>query len=164
MVCKNCNAIFEAEPHTCTSCGFPLGGTDRERSAFIADKIIKKGHIEDAEKSLKQARAILFAIGGITIALTFFRTQSFFTASLSVFLGMVFIIFGITAKKRPFLSLIVPLILLLLFYLVDAIIDPSSLVQGFLWKIIYVTVLTHSVIKVKRAEKIKQADAYFARR
>jgi hypothetical protein len=163
MTCPNCNSTVDTHVDNCLKCRYPFSGTEKEKSLFIAQQIIKVGHIDDAKGSLKTAKTTLFVIGVVNILLTFFSATSPIVLGLSIFIGSVFIVFGFIVEKKPFLFLIIPLALLLLFYIGDALVDPMTLVRGVLWKVIYVTALVYAVIRVKRAEKIKKESQYLGR-
>lgn len=160
MICPNCSSTFDHDLSNCSKCGYPFSGTESERASFIAQQVIKVGDIDDAKKSVKNAKTILFVIGIINIASAFFLGKDIVSIGFGIIIGIIFIVFGFLVDKNPFRYLIIPLILLLMFYLIDAVIEPMSLVRGILWKIMYVTALVYGIVRVKRAEKIKSESEY----
>jgi hypothetical protein len=164
MTCPNCNSTFDTHVDHCSKCGYPFSGTEKEKSSFIAQQIVKVGHIDDAKGSLKTAKTTLFIVGVVNILLTFFSATSPIVLGLGILIGLVFIMFGFIVEKKPFLFLIIPLTTLLLFYVGDALVDPMNLVRGVLWKVIYVTALFYAIVRVKRAEKIKKESEYLGQR
>jgi hypothetical protein len=160
MTCPNCNSTFDTHVDHCSKCGYPFSGTEKEKSLFIAQQIIKVGHIDDAKESLKTAKTTLFSIGVVNIILTFFSTTSPIVLAFSIIIGSVFIVFGFIVEKKPFLFLVIPFTLLMVFYIGDALIDPMTLVKGLLWKVMYFTALVYAIVRVKRAEKIKKESQY----
>jgi hypothetical protein len=159
--CPTCKSEYQNPVDCCSKCGYPFNGTDQERSSFVAQQIIKGGHIDDAKNSLKSAKAILFVIGAVNIIF------SVLSGNVSVIItggivGLGFIVFGFVVERSPFLFLVIPLSLLLLLYLADALFDPMTLIRGIGWKIAYITSLSYAIVRVKRAEKIKKESEYLS--
>lgn len=160
MTCQNCNSTNEAQAAECYKCGFPFTGTERDKSAFIAQQIMKAGEIDDAKSSIKSAKIILFFIGIVNIVLSLFTVTDVFTLAFTALVGLAFIIFGLLVEKNPFLFLLLALIFLTLLYLAAAINDAGSLIHGVFWKIGFMTSLVYGMIRVKRAEKLKKESQY----
>lgn len=160
MTCPNCNSTFDNPIDNCTKCRYPFNGTDNEKSSFIAQQILKVGEIDDAKESITTAKRILFIIGGINIILPVFSSSTPTVMVLSALIGLVFIVFGFIVQKNPFLFLVIPLSLLLLLYISDALIDPMTIMRGAISKVVFIMTLTYGIIRVKRAEKIKKESEY----
>lgn len=164
--CPTCKSAFEQQPDKCGNCGYPFSGTPDERAHFVAHHILKKGKLSDTKDSIKQARIILFIIAGFNIIVPIFsfaNTQSgWIVMEISMLIGILFLIFGIMAKKKPFISLLIPLILLITAYLVNFIIEPITLLQGILWKIIFIGALVYSLMNIRESEKIQKESKYMA--
>jgi len=160
MNCPNCTAVFSTPINNCAACGYPFSGTDREKSSFIAQQIMKKGDIDDARESLKTAKRTLFIIGTINIVIVLFMGGSSFYVGLSLFIGAIFILFGFMVKKSPLVFLVIPLLLLLMFYMGDAIADPLTIFNGLVLKIAYVSSLTYAIVRIVRADKLKKESDY----
>jgi hypothetical protein len=159
MTCPTCKSTYEHSVDTCTKCGFPFNGTESQKSNFIAQQILKVGHLDDAAESVKTAKRVLFIIGAVNIFSSFLNPASML---FGLVIGVGFIVFGFLVEKSPFLFLVIPLTLLVMFYLADAIFDPSTLVRGFIWKIALVTALIYAIVRVKRAEKIRKESQYLS--
>lgn len=160
--CPVCSHGVEIPAEKCSSCGYPFSGTEKEKSIFIAHHIMNKEHMVDTGKIIKQARLVLFIIGGLII-LTGILTQQAnpFSIAISIGVGSLFIFFGFLTKKEPFISILIPLILLLLNYAGMAVSDPLSIAKGILWKVLFIGVLLYSLINVWKAQKIKRETPYF---
>jgi hypothetical protein len=157
--CPTCKTEYAQQPETCWNCSYPFSGTDKEKSKFIAQQILKKGQISDTKDSIRKARIILFVIAAFSIVIPFIRYANVPFGSimivLSVFIGLIFLFFGFMAQKKPFISILIPLILLVLFYLIEFAIEPLSLFKGILWKALFVGGLVYSLINIRKSEKIK---------
>lgn len=164
--CPTCKTAFEQQPAKCENCGYPFSGTHDERAHFVAHHIMKKGKLSDTKDSIKQARIILFIIAGFNIIVPIFsyaNAQSgWIVMEISMLIGILFLFFGIMAKKKPFVSLLIPLILLITAYLVNFLIEPISLLQGILWKVIFIGALVYSLVSIRESEKIIKESKYMA--
>ncbi len=103
LVCPNCKTNFESKPDLCRSCGFPFKGTDKEKSVFIANQIMKKGKISDKKKRIKISRILLWVIGVFCMIyplLSFRNTsEASFYFILYYTVALLFIAFGFLTYK-----------------------------------------------------------------
>ncbi|NOS94711.1 MAG: zinc ribbon domain-containing protein [Cyclobacteriaceae bacterium] len=162
MNCPNCQSEYPETTITCTKCGFPFTGNDQEKSSFIAKQILKAGDIGDATQSIKNAQNILYGIGIVTCLFSFFVSADSLTLILNLILGVGFLIFGYLVIKSPMQILTLALALLLSIYLLNALIDWTTLFRGIIWKVICVSALSYAIIKYKKAEKIKKESDYLS--
>ncbi len=166
--CPGCKTEYENQPEKCNRCGYPFGGSDKEKSHFVAQQIIKKGKLADTKESIGITRAILFVIAGFNIVFPFFNFADVnvqhdnSACALSIFIGLVFLICGFTVKKDPFISILIPFILLILSYAINAIIEPSTLFNGIIIKLFFIGSMTYSLINIIKSEKIKKESEFFA--
>ncbi|QQS50991.1 MAG: hypothetical protein IPM71_15665 [Bacteroidota bacterium] len=165
--CPTCKTEYEQQPDNCGNCGYPFSGTDKEKSHFVAHQILKKGKISDTKENIRNARIILFVIAAFNILLPILKysevTNGGVQIGIGIFIGFIFLFFGIIAKKKPFISILIPLILLIIFYALIAIIQPISLVQGVVWKVIFITGLVYSLITIKESDKIKKESSHLSK-
>jgi hypothetical protein len=164
--CPTCAVQYEHQPEKCDSCGFPFAGTDTDRSRFIAQQILKRGKISDTKDSIKKARTILFVIAGFNIIVPFFRYTNVqfggIMIAITVFIGLIFLLFGLLAKKHPMVSVLVPLVMLVFFYAVEGIVSPGTIFRGLLWKAIFIGGLGYALYNIIEAEKIKRESRHLA--
>ncbi len=163
MNCPNCQSEYPETTITCTTCGFPFTATDQEKSAFIARQILKAGEIGDATQSVKSAQNILYGLGIVTCLFSFFVSNDNFALILNLLLGIGFLIFGYLVVKSPMQILTLALALLLSIYLLNALIDWTTLFRGIIWKVICVSSLSYAIFKYKKAEKIKKESDYLSK-
>ena len=164
VTCPVCKTTFNEQPVKCNSCGFPFSATEKEKSLFIGQQILKKRTVSDTKDKIKRARIILWSIGGMNLlaslfALTNAQAQNVFVVA-GVILGLVFIGFGFLAYKKPFISILIPLILLVLLHLAAAIADPSTLLRGIILKVVFIGVLIYGLVGIVEAEKIRKESEF----
>ncbi len=166
ITCPTCKTNYETQPEKCNNCGYPFLGTDKEKSHFVAHQILKKGEISNTKDSIKKSRTILFVIAGFNIIVPFFRFNNHeyagFMIGVSIFIGLIFLLFGFLAKKKPFISILIPLILLVSFYFIDALIEPATLIRGIIWKILFISGLVYSLISIKKSDRIRAESTFLA--
>lgn len=163
LICPTCKTVYEIQPERCPKCGFPFSGTEKEKSIFIGQQILKKGKVTDTRDRIKRARIILWVIGGINILFPMIFPDNYPTDLVIIFniiIGFVFIGFGFLTYNKPLISILIPLIILVLFYISNAIIDPSTIVKGLLWKVLILTGLIYGLVSIIEADKIKKESRF----
>jgi len=163
--CKNCEAIFTEGEVECIVCKFPLGGTDKEKSKFIAKQIIQKSDVEESLDRLKKARIILLVFGAFNIIIPFtplFKSTDSLVIYISVVFGLTMLIFGLLTFKFPKIATLIPLVIMSLYYLVLLIFIPLAFFKGMLWKFIILMGLGYGYFSVRKADKILKENPYLA--
>lgn len=165
--CPTCKTVYLQQPEKCDSCGYPFAGSEKDKSHFVAQKILKKGKISDTKNSIKRARVVLFILAGMNILLPFLMYRNaeskWLTIGFSVAIGMIFLFFAFLCKRQPFISVLVPLIILVLMYVSNAIFDPMTLFKGVFFKIIFLSSLTYCLINITKSNKIRRESHFMAR-
>lgn len=165
-ICPTCKAEYQQQPNVCHYCGYPFAGTEQEKSHFVAHQILKKGTISDTKDSIRNARTILFVIAGFNIVFPFFRFANTqfggIMIAFSMLIGLVFLFFGFMAKRKPFISILIPFILLVVFYLLDLWLSPATFGRGIFWKVLFVGGLIYSLICIKKSDRIKTESSFLA--
>jgi len=159
LTCPTCKSDFKTKPVSCSKCGYPFSGTDKERATFIGQQILKKGDVSDTKDKVKRARIILWIIGGINILFSLLIYQNF-PLLIGVILGLIFIGFGFLTYRKPFISILTPLILLVSYYIFLGIYNPNTLIQGVIWKIVILSSLVFALIGLIKAEKIRKESDF----
>lgn len=164
ITCHTCKTKYEVQPEKCKKCGFPFAGTEKEKSLFIGQQILKKGSVSDTTDKIKRARIILWVIGGINILSSFLIYYSTPLQEIyiipEIIIGLIFIGFGFFSYKKPFISILILLILLLLLYVLNAIVDPITIMQGIIFKTIFLSGLIYGLISIVQAEKIRKESEF----
>ena len=164
VICPTCKSNFEKEPKICSNCGYPFSGTDKEKSLFIGQQIVKKSTVHNTKDRIKRARNILWILGGLNIIYPFIgyvnNPFQFIYIIIGLFFGLFFIGFGFLTYKKPFISIVIPLIIWVLFQLLAAFGDPSTIFQGIIWKGVFLTALIYALISIVEAEKIKKESEF----
>lgn len=167
--CKNCKTENEDDVCCCKFCNYPIGGTEQEQSKFIAKQIIDRREVEEASKKVRNARIILFLIFAylflgpfVSYLIEGMSITVFLSIILSGLTGLVFLFFAFFSLKKPKISILIPLILIILNYLCIFIFQPSVLFEGIIWKILILGGLIYAYIGVNNADKILKENKYLA--
>ena len=163
-ICPTCKTEYDSQPDICGKCGFPFSGTDKEKSIFIGQQITKKGKITGTKDKIKRARSILWVIGALNIVLPFLIYQNDIDYDLYVItgfiIGFIFIGFGFLTLKKPFISILIPLIILILSYVFAVIENPISIFQGLILKVIFLTGLIYGLAGIIQSEKLRKESEF----
>jgi len=120
--------------------------------------------MEGYDKHIRQARNALFIAAGILL-LNAIILFSNYPVDLEimwldyliwvVYIGG-FIALGFWTKKKPYYAIIGGLILMGIFILINAIIDPKTIIGGILYKIAVIVFLIKGLGDAKEAQQIKE--------
>ncbi|NAS31020.1 hypothetical protein GTQ40_08575 [Flavobacteriaceae bacterium R38] len=161
LTCENCEIEISPVQVTCEHCGFPIAGTEKEKSIFFGKQIANKAAIRHAGKLQRRSSYILYIIGGFQIVTGGLSYRNYHLREefiLYAFIGLIFMTFGYFSSKKPILFISLGLGLILLLYALDFILDPSSILSGILWKIVIVGTLSYALISSFEEQKIKKKN------
>ncbi len=159
--CPACKTEFSTQINNCNKCKFPFNGTEQEKSVHIGQFIMKKGILFDATNSIDKVQYILYFIAFLfalpLLMLVFVKTNvNFIDIFITIVIIFVFLFFGYFIKKHPFWFVMIPLLMLLGIYLINYIIDPSSLMRGIYFKLFVIGSLVYSLFLQKGSESFKK--------
>ena len=129
----------------CESCGAALA--DPRQAARAADEVEAEFMLDQAKKG----RVALLVVGGLqTLAGVFEAVMADAGLELFVFavnLGLAGVFFGLAwwCRWQPFAAAIVGLFLFAGLHLLNAIVDPSVILNGIIVKVIVITMLVRAV-------------------
>ena len=159
-ICPACKNSCPFEAMFCEKCEFPFKGTEKEKSIHIGRFIGDKGIIIDAEDALIRSRNLLYIAAGLytlgVIINMSLLLNNLFVLAFNILIIITFVVSALFLKKSPLTFLILPLALLLSIYTINFIIDPNTLVQGILFKILIIGSLIYSIYNFVASEKFKK--------
>lgn len=161
---NSCPACKKENPKIaifCETCNYPFEGAEKEKAIHIGRFVTKKGVTIDSEIQINRSRSILFIIAmvnGLAIAMSIANSVDYSIEDyvFNIIITSVFILCAITIKKNPFVKILIPLLLLLFVNLLNFIVDPNTLLQGIVLKVIYIGSLSCSLYLVKSAENFRK--------
>ncbi|MEI9955856.1 MAG: hypothetical protein WDM90_05990 [Ferruginibacter sp.] len=120
--------------------------------------------MEGYDKHIRQARNACFIAAGLLLinAIILFSKYTFDIEVFwldyllwAIYIGG-FIACGIWTKHKPYYAIIGGLIILALFIIVNAILEPSSIISGWLFKIGITVALIKGLQDAKQAQQMKE--------
>lgn len=166
QACAVCNSHVPEADAFCTSCGYPVKGTETEQQYFISERNAREIDLESFQKAVNVASRTLFVIATFTAAfgvILYFvssqnHTDQFAGATLVVnlILAALYLGLGLWSKSKPVAALISGLSLYLIVQVVSAIGNPMSLATGIILKIIYIGYFIKGIKSAMEAERVRK--------
>lgn len=155
--CKHEHIIGEA---ICRICKFPFNGTEKEKSIHIGRFISKKGVIEDSKNSLDKSRNWLFFVAALNILGIIINHKLVFyniiVAAVTLAIPLIIITSALLLKKSPIVFLSIPLVLMLIVYTLELILEPSSWYRGIILKVFIIGLLCYSIYNYIVSKRFKK--------
>ncbi|EDM35744.1 hypothetical protein PBAL39_06181 [Pedobacter sp. BAL39] len=162
-LCTACTAVYQPEDVFCNGCGFPIKGTERDQELHLANRQVKEIDLVELNEKVESARKSLFWIAGLTAV---FSLIGYATAGdaqdasaiviTNAILVAAFVGLGFWASTKPVAALISGLSLYLIIHLLNAIVEPMSILSGIIAKVLIIGYLIKGIRSVLEADKIKK--------
>jgi len=162
--CENCRSSI-AEEKFCSSCGFPVQGTDEEKNEFRGKISSNKYWLAEAEKKIRESKIVIYVLAGLMLIMGliagFGPAEDIAGMVVSIVICLLYLICAAWATKNPFAAILTSFILYLTIQIVAAIAEPITLVQGILWKIIFIGAFIKGIRSASEAQKhMKELKAH----
>lgn len=161
--CRACGININEQDQFCTSCGFPLKGSEVEQELFLGNRRYKQHQMHDLRRKIKNAQTTLFVLAGLffILGILFYfisgqNDLSFAALIQNLILAGIFLSLGGWAKSKPVVALISGLVLFILVQLIAIVEDPANIVKGIIIKILVIVYLVRGLQSAIEAEKIKK--------
>lgn len=164
--CENCSSSAASDNVYCTSCGYPILGSQEEKSRYILRVSSRKRLLHDAKLKVKEARTAIFVLAGLTLVfglIAEFASDDTATAIVSLVLCLFYLIMGVWSNKNAFGAILVSFIVYITLNILNAIVDPATLVQGIIIKIIFILAFIKGIRSASEAQRLmKELEVYNA--
>jgi hypothetical protein len=157
--CENCNTPNSINQKFCSSCSFPIAGTDEEKTKFRLTVSSRKRLLEDAKDKMKSAKTIIYIIAGLVFVTGLYQglaNDDFVTMIVNLIICLIYLILAAWSTKNPFGAILTAFIIYLTLNVVNAFFDPVTLVQGIILKIFFIAAF------VKGIRSANEAKGYLA--
>jgi hypothetical protein len=129
-----------------------------EESIFVEGEFSMEGY----DKHVRNARILLFVLAGLTLLLLvsaapFDTLGRIISGGIIVLFAGVFVVLALWTKKRPFTALLCALIFYVSIIGIAAILDPSTIIQGWIWKVVIIILLILGLRNGKEAQDMMDA-------
>ncbi|MFC0517859.1 zinc ribbon domain-containing protein [Mucilaginibacter angelicae] len=163
--CAHCNTDVKPEDTFCTQCGYPVKGTEAEQNKFISERQVEEIDMFTYNKTLKQAGTSLYYLAGVFIisGLIYFfmhkdEAEVVAVVITNLIMAAIFLVLGAYSKKKPLACIISGLSLYVIVQVLNAIIDPISIAQGIIIKIVIIGYMIRGIKSAMEIEKIKKEN------
>ncbi len=157
ICCKN--EVLENSTN-CEFCNFPFFGSEEEKSIHIGKFIVNKRVISNSEESLDKNQYLLYFISAITFVTAIIFCTKFegfyFETGLNFLIGFVILFCGYYLKKNPIMLTIIPLVLILSIYSLNYFLDPKTLFNGIIFKIVIISSLVYNIFLILKSDSFKK--------
>ena len=157
MTCPKCGASTTRQDAFCPSCGTKVGATDDELQA--------EGAQIRADAAIVRARKWLLIVAVLTWGsgiVFYFMHQSQYdpgqlklVLAINVALGFLYLGMWAWARRNALAASVIALLTFVTVHVVDAIVDPKTIIQGIIVKIFFVAALIGAVRAAFEARRLK---------
>ena len=160
--CPACAARATTGDAFCNGCGYPLNGTEKDQRMFLSVRDAKAIDLDAAHKKIRRASTALFVIGALTAVSGFAlyavsknpETKNSILIT-NLILGAIYTGLGFWCKIKPLAAIISGLSLYALVFILNAVVNPLTIVGGIIFKIIIIGMFINGIKSAIEAEKIK---------
>jgi len=163
LFCDACSANTTTDDAFCTTCGYPLQGTEQEQRHFLSVREAKVIDLDDANKKIRRASVALYIIAGTTVVFGFATyaiskdpdTKNSVLIT-NLILGAIYAGLGFWCNKKPLAAIISGSALYGLILILNAIVNPLTIVSGLIFKIVIIGFFVRGIKSAIEAEKLKK--------
>jgi len=158
-VCYYCSSTGLSETDKfCPNCGFPQRGEQLEMRQFVRKAFEKNQLLEKKRKAVKNARNLLYALSGLNllIGVVGFAVNTTNVELLigGLLLAIVYFSLARWSVSQPFAAIISGFIVFVISHVVGGILNPETISQGLLLKIIIISSFVYGFKGVKDASRL----------
>jgi hypothetical protein len=161
--CYACSAEVVNDDVFCVKCGYPLQGTEQEQRYFLAGREAKEIDLSAANKKIRRASIALYVVAGLTavfgVALAAMNKNPDARNSLiitNLILAAIYGGLGFWCNRKPLAAIIAGSALYALILILNAIINPLTIVSGIIFKIVIIGFFVRGIKAAIEAEKLKK--------
>ena len=152
---------------SCSTCGYPIAGTNEDQQTFITLYSNKVLALAEQDKKIKTAGIYLKVIGvftavsGIVVYFTSANpTDGMFVLITNFILGLIYFSLGLWSKNKPMVAIVTGFSIYILVWIVNILLVGSAAFSGYIFRIIIIVAFIQSFKAMYDANKIKK-DVYY---
>ena len=112
--------------------------------------------MDEAEKELKKPKIIILVLAGIVLVTGLYQgfvKDDFATMIVNLCISLLYLILAAWCSKNPFGAILTALIVYITINVINAFVDPASLFQGIILKIIFIGALVKGIRSARDAQE-----------
>jgi hypothetical protein len=157
LVCENCQNSVPNNLKFCSSCSFPVGGSETEKSTFRSDMGIRRRMLKQAEEKVKTAKIIIYVLAGLTFIMAMingFVNDDFVTMIVNLTLSLLYLILAAWSDKNSFGAILTTFIIYITLIVINFFFEPSTLLSGIWMKIFMIAAFVKGIRSAKEAQDL----------
>jgi len=125
------------------------------------DKIIKNNLLNSVKKKVNEGRITLYVLGGLNVivGLVYMATdeeEGIYSGIIQFIVAAIFLTLAVRVDKKPYQSILIGLIVYCSLIGLSALLEPASLIQGVILKIIIISALVKGLNSAREVEKLRK--------
>lgn len=160
--CPSCGMFAFDSEIVCSQCNYPLKGTEKDQKDFLFNQDMRSGDLYHLTNELKKARNRLYFIAGIFVFSGFVMyatntssPDAATTLILNLVIAIIFVALGGYCEQRPMLCILTGLVIFSVIVIANAIIAPSTIMQGLIFKVAAIVLLINGLKSAREVERIR---------
>ncbi|MBV8390129.1 MAG: zinc ribbon domain-containing protein [Mucilaginibacter sp.] len=161
--CASCFNQINQDDAFCTSCGYPLKGSEEEQKNFIMEKNTKEIYLEEENRQIKKSGYALYYIAAATFlsGLILYGTSKnpeikSTLLLVNTVLAVIYAALGFWSKWKPLAAIISGSALYALVFILNAVTSPLTIFSGIILKIFIVVNFVRGIQSAIRADKLRK--------
>ena len=138
----------------------PAADQPVDETIFTADQFSLEGY----DKHIRQARNAIFAAAGILLLSVIIMVGTapagydYLMVDVAIWGAFIvaFVVLAFWTKKKPYTAIICALVLYIILIILNAIIDPTSIIKGIIFKIFVFGALFKGLKDAKEAQQMRE--------
>lgn len=158
--CKACRKHFDTAVTYCTNCGYPFDADFQTQSAFIAEFLRERSKTIAGKDEMRKGANALFGAAVLYLVSSLISSIQAGAPELiaGIIVSAIFVGLGIWAQKQAMPALISGISLFTLLILAAAILEPATIVSGFLWKLLIYGFLIRGIKAARDYQAVKDSE------
>lgn len=157
IVCDHCKEEVSMTDRFCLSCGFPANGTEDEQRTYRLKISSSKDLLKEAEKKIREAKIIIYVLTALTFlmgTIAGFGNDDLASLIVNLLLCTLYLIFAAWSNKNPFRAILTCFIVYLTIQVLNAIVEPATIMQGIIVKFIFIAVFLKGIQSANEAKHL----------
>jgi hypothetical protein len=156
--CSLCKKAVPKSEIFCSNCGYPSHGTADQKAFYKVQRAKKRTALNEAKQSIVWAITILGIMTFLNLVISLviwinIADNQGGSLETAIGCGIYAILYGglsIWSYYKPFPAILSGFILYITSILIQAIVEPATLVSGPIWKLLIITAFIKAIVSAKK--------------
>jgi hypothetical protein len=155
--CPICKASVPADAKFCSSCGYPIGGTEWDKNEFDYAYEVKRYELTKAREKISTGVTILYVLAGLIFLVNgafYIGDKDIAYLLTAIIVPAIFLALAWWSKTKPFTAMVVALVFYVTMLLATAFTEHLSALRGIIIKVVVIGALIKAVRGGREAQNI----------